>query len=190
MVTADPQGVAWSVELRSSGRVCADIRRGRTALYGAMFLLCDALSVWLLVSGDLRARLVAAGLLAVLGPGLLWAARVVLRVGPWRAPHVLVDAHGVTVRRHDLHVPWADLDGAVGYTANHNRWVTLVVADDRYDAWLASRSWLVRVLGHRRRRRRHGCINLPPNLDVDNVAFGAWLTNETQDRLRTGQSLR
>jgi hypothetical protein len=188
VVTTDPQGVAWSVELRSSGRVVADVRRGRSLAYAFVAVFLGVVAVGTLVVAGLAGRLFG-GLLLALAVGMLVSSvQSLLRVGSWRSPQVLVDAEGVTVRHGYLHVPWADLHGAIGYTSNHNRWVALVVSPERYDAWLAARPVLVRALGRRSRRRRYGNVLLPPNLDVDTEVFAAWLTQETQDRLRSGPS--
>jgi hypothetical protein len=184
MVTTDPQGVAWSVELRSSGRVCVDVKRSRCWLYLVTGLYMALISVACLVLADgVGIRVVGALLLLVSVPLVVMAVQQVLRLGSWSSPVVVVDADGITVRHGVLRVPWRELSGAIAYTANHNRWVAVVVSDEFYDAWVTSRSWVVRLVG-RRRRDRAGTINLPPNLAVDTEAFAAWLTHETLDRLR------
>jgi hypothetical protein len=183
VVTTDPRGVAWSVELRSSSRVCVDVRRGRSVAYAVVAVYMGLIGFGALVLTGLGGRLFGALLLVIAVPMLAQTIQQVLRVGRWRSPQVLVDAEGVTVRHGVIHVPWADLYGAVGYEANLNRWIALVVSPERYDAWVASRSWAVRVLGRRWRRRPYGNVLLPPNLAVDHHAFAAWLTSETQDRM-------
>jgi hypothetical protein len=188
VVTKDPQGVAWSVELRSSGRVCVDVSRGRSVLYALVGAWMALLGVGMLVFTGLGGRIFGALLLVIAVPMSLWSVQLVLRVGSWRSPQVVVDADGVTVRHGYLRVPWADLYGAVAYVSSHNKWVALVISPERYDAWVAARPWVVRVLGRRSRRRRYGNVLLPPNLDIDYEAFAAWLTEETQDRIRSGQS--
>ncbi|MFC6043045.1 hypothetical protein [Nocardioides hankookensis] len=182
MVTTDPQGVAWSVELRSSGRVCADVRRGRSLVYVVVAVWLGLIAVGLLAFTGLGGRVVGALLLLLAVPMLVMTVKQVARVGSWRSPQVVVDADGITVRHGYLRVPWSELGGAFGYTANHNRWVALVLSVECYEAWRARRPWLVRVLARRWRRRRHGTVNLPPNLGVDNVAFAGWLTHEARDR--------
>ncbi|MFC7496931.1 MULTISPECIES: hypothetical protein [unclassified Nocardioides] len=183
MVSTDPQAVAWSLELRSSGRVCVDVRRGRSLLYLVVAVWMDLIAVGLLVFTDVAGRVVG-GLLLALGLAMFTMSFMQLfRVGSWRSPHVAVDADGIDVRRGWLRVPWSELGGAVAYTANHNRWVTIGLSAECYHAWLAQRSWPVRLLG-RRSRQRHGAVNLPPNLAVDNVEFARWLTDEAVGRLQ------
>ena len=181
--TTDPQGVAWSVELRSSGRVCADVRRGRASAYAALCAFFSA--VWLagLFVGDGWGR-AGWGVLLVL-TALMTAlfVRQALRLGSWRSPQVVVDAEGLTLRHGMMRVPWPHLCGAVAYTANHNRWVDVVTTDELYDAWLADRPAVQRLLA-RRWRNGPGRVQLPPNLDVDTEAFAAWLTHEAADRMR------
>jgi len=105
------------------------------------------------------------------------------RVGSWASPVVVVDRDGITARQGYLQVPWSDLYGAFAYTASHNRWVALVIEPAFYDRWVAARPLLVRVLSRRPRRRRHGTLNLPPNLAVDAETFAAWITAETRARM-------
>ena len=181
MVTTDPQAVAWSVELRSSGRLCIDVGRGRAVLlvFGGLLLAgIGAISL----TGTPAVAVIGLLLLALGVPCVAWAVRMTLRVGSWRSPHVVVDADGVTVRHGYLHAPWTDLYGAFPYVASHNRWVALVLSPEFYDAWLAERPWPVRLLGRRGRRRRSGSVNLPPNLAVDHVALAHWLHHEICDR--------
>lgn len=182
MVTSDPQAVAWSVELRSSGRVCADVSRGRSLLYVAVGVLMTAMGVGLLVFGGVSGAVFGAILLVIAVPMVVMSTRQCLRVGSWRSPQVLLDADGLTVRHGYLRLPWSELYGAFAYTATHNRWITLTTSPESYDAWLRSRSPVLRLLGRRWRRRRWGSVNLPPNLAVDTVAFAAWLTDEARTR--------
>ena len=185
MVTTDPQGVAWSVELRGSGRVCLDIRRWRTWAYVfvAGYMTLIALGLLILVRG-VGGILVGAGLLLLAVPMTVSTLRQGLRLGSWASPVVVVDAAGVTARHGVLSVPWDELCGAIAYSASHNRWIALVVTDEFYDRWFASLSWPMRILGRGGRRRAGTTINLPPNLAVDTDAFAAWLTEEIFDRLR------
>ncbi|GAW49574.1 MULTISPECIES: hypothetical protein [unclassified Nocardioides] len=184
MVTTDPQGVAWSVELRSSGRVAVDVKRWRSWLYAVVGLYMGMISVaCLLLADGVGIRVVGALLMLITVPLLVMSVQQVLRLGSWASPVVLVDAEGITVRHGVLRVPWGELSGAIAYSASHNRWIAIVVSDEFYDAWVGSRSWVVRLAG-RRRRDRPGTITLPPNLAVDTEAFAAWLTHEALDRLR------
>ena len=182
MVTTDPQAVAWHVELRSSGRVGIDVRRGRAAFYALFAWLLNAMWVFLLVVGGTPQRVVALLLLLVMVPVGIQSVRQALRVGRWASPVVVVDADGVALRHAGLRVPWPDVYGAVAYTLQRNRMVSLVVSDEFYDAWISSRGPVLRLLG-RRWRSSAGQLNLPANLDVDTEAFAGWLTHEAQVRL-------
>jgi hypothetical protein len=182
MVSTDPQAVAWNVELRSSGQVCVDVGRGRSAGYGLIGLLLGVIGGGLLAYGGIAAPVMGAILLVIAVPMVIWSVQLCLRVGAWRSPQVLVDAEGITVRHGYLRVPWADLYGAHAFTANHNRWVMLGLSPECYDAWVRSRSPLMRLLARRPGRRRIGMLQLPPNLAVDTEAFAAWLTDEVRTR--------
>ncbi len=182
MATTDPQGVAWSVELRSSGRVCVDVSRGRSFAYLLVGLVFAALAGGLLATGRVSG-VVGGALLAVIGvPLVVVTVQQCLCIGSWRSPQVVIDADGVTVRHGYLRIGWADLYGAHAYTQKHNRWVTLTMSPEAYDAWLRSRSLVLRLVARRARRRRWGNLNLPPNLAVDTVAFAAWLNDEVRTR--------
>lgn len=181
----DPEGVGWSVQLRSSGRVCVDVSRVRSAVY---------LIVALWLPGVVAVMLAAPGwtlpVLGVLLSPLALAlpfrfARQLLRVGSWRSPHVVVDDDGVSVPHDHLQAPWTQLHGAIGYTANHNRWVALVTTREWYDAWLAGRPWPRRLLRPGWRRADHANVRLPANLTVDHELFAAWLTYEARARMVT-----
>lgn len=190
MVTADPQGVAWSVELRSSGQVCADVRRGRALAYVFVALFVSLVAAGLLVVGSVVARSVGAGVLALMLMLLKTSVQQLLRIGSWRSPQVRVDDAGITVRHGSLVVPWSALYGAHAFTAGHNRWVALVTDPDWYDQWLSGRPWWLRAIGRRWRRRSWAALNLPPNLEIDTHAFAAWLTLEAQDRITAGAARR
>jgi hypothetical protein len=190
VATTGPQAVAWSVELRSSGQVCADVRRGRSRVYALAGGLMCAVAAGATVAAGTGGRIVA-GALLLLGLAITTTSvQQVLRVGSWRSPQVVVDADGVTVRHGRLRVPWPELAGAIGYTLQHNRWVGLVPTDAWYDAWLAAQPWWVRLLNRPWRRRRGRWVNLPPNLDVDHLAFATWLTDETRQRMVSEQQSR
>lgn len=184
MVSDDPQGVAWSVELRSSGRVCADVRRWRAALGLLVSPLMLAMAVGLIAFTGVGGRIFGVLVLLLAVPLVVMTLQQLLRVGSWRSPQVVVDAEGVTVRRGWLRAPWPEIHGAVALTANHNHWVALVLSAECYDAWWAGRPRVLRLITRRARRRRHGMLQLPPNLSVDHEAFAAWLTHEAQERLR------
>lgn len=182
MVATDPQAVAWSVELRSTGRVCVDVSRGRSFVNLLVGLLIAGIAGGMLATGRVAGMLLGAFLAVVAVPMLVVCVQQVLRVGSWRSPQVLVDADGLTVRHGFLRVAWTDLYGAHAYTLKYNRWVALTISPDSYDAWVRSRSLPLRLIARRPRRRRWGGLNLPPNLDVDTEAFAAWLTDEVGTR--------
>jgi hypothetical protein len=56
------------------------------------------------------------------------------------------------------------------------------MSPDSYDAWVRSRSPVLRLIARRPRRRRWGGLDLPPNLGVDTEAFAAWLDDEVRTR--------
>lgn len=183
MVTSDPQAVSWSVELRSSGSVRVDVRRWRSWLHGVIAVYMGLISVAILLLGDgVGIRVVGVLLALITVPLLVMAVQQILRLGSWAPPVVVVDADGLTVRHGYLHVPWSDLTGVTAYTANRNSWVSVGMSEQCYDAWLARRSWVLRVLARRPRRRTYGVVNLPPNLAVDAEAFARWLTDEATER--------
>ncbi|GAA4692749.1 hypothetical protein [Nocardioides conyzicola] len=182
MVSTDPQAVAWNVELRSSGRVCVDVSRGRSVVYLVVGVAMTALAAGLLVSGGVSGIVCGALLALVAVPMLVLTVQQVLRVGSWRSPQVLVDAEGLTVRHGFMRIAWADLYGATAYTLKYNRWVALTMSPDSYDAWVRSRSPFMRLLARRPRRRRFGILQLPPNLAVDTRAFATWLNDEVRAR--------
>lgn len=183
MVTTDPQAVAWSIELRSSGRVTADVGRGRAAAYLLVGLWMLVVAVSLLVLGGVGGRLFGGFLLAITLALLTTSTQQLVRAGSWRSPQVVVDAEGITVRHGWLRAPWSEVHGATASRVQHNRWVSLALSAECYEEWRAGRRWPLRLLG-RRPRRRHAVLRLPPNLAVDHEAFAAWITHECEDRLR------
>ena len=183
METSDPRAVAWSVELRSTGRVCADVRRWRALVYLLVGLWMLAIAAGLLAFTGVAGRLFGAFLLVVTLGLVTVSVQQLLRIGSWRSPQVLVDEEGITVRHGWLRVPWSELYGASGYTMQFNRWVALVLTEECYEAWRAGRPRWVQLLSRRPRRWRHGTVQLPPNLGVDPEAFAAWLTHEARRRV-------
>ena len=79
MATTDPQVVAWHVELRSSGRVCVDVSRGRSLVYLLVALLMTAVAGGLLATGR-GAGIFWGAILAVVGvPMVVLSVQQVLR---------------------------------------------------------------------------------------------------------------
>lgn len=185
MVTTDPQAVAWSVELRSSGRVELDARRGRLVAYLLISLVFVAGSVAGLVVSDSTGGRVVSGLgVLVFAPGLCLFTAQLLGLGSWRSPLVVVDASGITVRHGKLHVPWTAIRTAVPYVQRTNQFVLLFVDEEFYDSWRSGVSWWLRALTVLERRLMRGTctLGLPPNLNADVTVLTAWLTDEALTR--------
>jgi hypothetical protein len=190
MVATDPQGVAWSIELRSSGRVALDARRGRLVLYLLTSLAFTAVCVAVLAtSTGVGGRVLSALGVALFGPGVWLFTAQLVGLGSWRSPLVLVDATGITVRHGRLHVPWEAIVLVVPYVQRFNEFLLLVVDEEFHRSWRSGVGWWLRALTVLERRIMRGArtIGLPPNLDADVHVLAAWLTDEAVTR-RAGQT--